>query len=90
MTRSTGEAGDRTAMDRIGEERKAEEMIAGLKTADVGTPEFDAQFVRLRDAVLKHAQQEETEEFPRLRRDVAPEQLRAMAEQLLALQGSLS
>jgi len=90
VTRSTGAAGDRTAMDRIGEERKAEEMITGLKMADVGTPEFDAQFARLRDAVLKHAQQEETEEFPRLRRDVAPEQLRAMAEQLLALQGGLS
>jgi hypothetical protein len=90
VTRTTGQDGDQTAVDRLAEERKAEEQIVGLKGLDVNGPEFDAQFARFKSAVLKHAAHEEAEEFPKLRQDIAPEKLRMMAERLLSLQSSLS
>lgn len=86
VTRSTGEAGSETAARRLAEEQEADELIARIKQVDVDSAEFDARFGDLREAVLKHAEQEESEEFPRLREDVPTEQRRAMAEELLLLQ----
>lgn len=86
VLRSTGAEGSRTAENRLAEEREAYELVTALKHLEPGSPEFDEQFARLRDAVLEHAGHEETEEFPQLRQELPPEQRRAMAEELLLLQ----
>jgi hypothetical protein len=78
--------GERTAANRLDEEREADELIARLKQTAVDTPEFDRLLDRLRDMVLMHAEQEEMEEFPMLRDQIAADRLWDMADELLAAQ----
>ena len=47
------------------EEHAAKEQLAALEKMNVGAPEFIDALTRLRDDVLKHAVQEEDEEFRR-------------------------
>lgn len=90
VTRSSVHDGDATANARLGEEERADELIAQAEAAELSADsvEFDAWFERLRHAVLDHAGHEEREEFPKLRGEVLPARLRTMAEELLAVQGA--
>jgi carbon monoxide dehydrogenase subunit G len=90
VTRATGGAGAQTAEARVTEEGRADRLIAEIKDLSANNAEFDAWFEQLRQAVLTHAEHEENEEFPKLRQDVAPERLRTMAEELIAVQSGRS
>ena len=90
VTRTNVSGGDATADARLGEEERADRLIAEAEAAELSpdSGEFDAWFERLRHAVLDHAEHEEREEFPKLRREVAPARLRTMAEELVAVQSA--
>jgi len=90
VTRSSVPGGDATANARLGEEERADELIAQAEAAGMSpdSVEFDAWFERLRHAVLDHAEHEEHEEFPKLRGEVPAARLRTMAEELVAVQGA--
>ncbi|GGL93061.1 hemerythrin domain-containing protein [Nakamurella endophytica] len=55
-----------TVEQRIAEESHAAQAITDLESIDVGSAEFDRRFAELRDAVERHAAQEEDQEFPHL------------------------
>jgi hypothetical protein len=86
VTRSSIEGGAETANARLGEEERADQLIAEVETMTVNSREFDTWFEQLRHAVLDHAAHEEREEFPRLREELDPMRLRTMAEELVAVQ----
>ena len=86
VTRSSIEGGDATANARLGEEERADRLIAEVQLMIADSREFDTWFEQLRHAVLDHAAHEEGEEFPKLRRDVPAARLRTMAEELIAVQ----
>ena len=86
VTRSAVPGGGTTANARLGEEERADALIAEIKIMQPGSSEFDTWFDQLRHAVLDHAEHEEREEFPKLRQELAPERLRTMAEELVAVQ----
>ena len=69
--------GEDQAAARDGEEDRAEDALATLEQLDVDSSAFETQFRELQDAVLGHADMEETQEFPLLRRSHGPEALRA-------------
>lgn len=52
---------------RVGEEGKAKQMLADLEEMGVHDPAFDTNFAAFRAAVLEHAENEESLEFPLLR-----------------------
>ena len=88
VTRTRTKDGAQTAAATLGEEHRADELIAEAEAAEVSadSEEFDAWFERLREAVLGHAEHEEREEFPKLRRELSAARLRTMAEELVAVQ----
>jgi hemerythrin superfamily protein len=61
--RSDASGGDREADARIHEQSEAEEMLAEMQNLDACTAEFQAKFVKLREAVLQHAKAEESGAF---------------------------
>jgi hemerythrin superfamily protein len=86
VTRSSVDGGDATANARLGEEERADQLIAQVKTMNTDSREFETWFEQLRHAVLDHAAHEEREEFPKLRQDLPAARLRTMAEELIAVQ----
>jgi hemerythrin superfamily protein len=64
VTRSIGDAA--VADARNAEENAANHVLADLEKLDPVSAEFDATFSDFEQAVLRHAQNEETEEFPRV------------------------
>ena len=61
--------GQQVAEGRMEEENEAKEVLAGLEKLDVDSAEFTQKFSEFRQAVLDHAQAEETDEFPLLRQN---------------------
>ncbi|WP_323097447.1 hemerythrin domain-containing protein [Intrasporangium sp. YIM S08009] len=49
---------------RNAEEARANEVLAALEDLDVASPDFDEQLEQFRQAVVAHAEAEESEEFP--------------------------
>jgi hypothetical protein len=70
--------GQAIADARLEEERQAKELLAQLDDLGPEAPDFDQRLEALREAVLDHAEHEEREEFPRLRRSQSRVQLEAM------------
>lgn len=64
---------------RLGEERKAKELLSHLVEMGPDAEGFDTLLLQLRDDVLAHADHEEHEEFPRLRASCDADELRGMA-----------
>jgi Hemerythrin HHE cation binding domain len=64
---------------RLREEDDAKTLLAELHDMGVADSAFDTRFAALEAAVLVHAEQEEREEFPALRRHVDPAMLRRLA-----------
>jgi hemerythrin superfamily protein len=60
--------GEGVADGRMAEENEAKEVLADLEKMDVDSPAFTAKFTEFRLSVLAHADAEETQEFPLLRR----------------------
>jgi hemerythrin superfamily protein len=61
--------GEPVADARFAEENEAKEVLARLEKMDVDSAEFEATFRSFAQAVLDHAEAEERDEFPLLRRD---------------------
>lgn len=77
-------AGDDVADARNHEEAEASRVLAELEKLDVDSPEFRRMFAGFETAVVAHAEHEEAEEFPRLRRSCSKEDRLAMARALVA------
>lgn len=71
--------GDTIAEARLEEEHEAKTALADLYDLGVDHPEFDGRLRTLATAVIAHATNEETMEFPRLREILEPDELRKMA-----------
>jgi len=77
----------KTVVDRrLMEEKDAKQMLAELYDLGVDSPQFGTKFASLAGAVVTHAEREEDDEFPALRRSVPEEQRQRMARVLLAAQ----
>ena len=57
------DGGEQVADARLSEEHDAKVALAGLEKIPFGTADFSKALIHLQAAVLKHAEQEETEEF---------------------------
>jgi hemerythrin superfamily protein len=68
LTRKAADGGP-VADARFAEENEAKEVLARLERMDVDTAEFESTFRAFRHSVLEHAEAEERDEFPLLRRD---------------------
>jgi hemerythrin superfamily protein len=73
------EGGDQIVNSRLQEEDEAKRALAELYDMGVDHPDFNGKLTALAEAVTRHADREEAEEFPRLREKVPEEQLRRMA-----------
>lgn len=70
--------------DLLAEEHEAKEMLAELDSMTVDEPGFDEKLAALRAAVTAHAEHEERDEFPLLRRDNDEAALALMAKAVRA------
>lgn len=76
--------GKRVVNARIKEERHAKELLSTLDKIGPDAEGFDTLLRELRDDVLAHAEHEEREEFPLLRKNNDENRLRAMADTVRA------
>ncbi len=70
--------GESIVSARLEEEKEAKQALAELEKLDVDSAEFTEKFTALRDAVIQHAQHEETEEFSQLKAELDQEELERM------------
>ncbi|MCU1657729.1 MAG: hemerythrin [Pseudonocardiales bacterium] len=70
--------GDLIVNVRLQEEILAKQELVGLEELDVASEEFQLAFEKWRTDVLRHADAEEREEFPRLAGELDDAQLRRM------------
>ncbi|GHF60669.1 hemerythrin superfamily protein [Amycolatopsis bartoniae] len=78
------QGGDPVVDARVGEEHRAKELLSTLDELGPDAEGFDTLLLQLRDDVLAHAEHEEREEFPLLRRGNDQKRLEAMAETVKA------
>ncbi|MBN6039028.1 hemerythrin domain-containing protein [Amycolatopsis sp. 195334CR] len=71
--------GKKLAEARLGEEHRAKELLSTLDKLGPGRDGFDTLLEQLREDVLAHAEHEERDEFPLLRKKLSAERRRAMA-----------
>ncbi|AQT80839.1 hemerythrin [Mycolicibacterium litorale] len=71
--------GDDIVDARLKEEHEAKEQLSALEKMDVDSPEFLDALAQFRDAVVAHAEREETEEFDKLQAELSGEDLERMA-----------
>ncbi|KMO78555.1 hemerythrin domain-containing protein [Mycolicibacterium chlorophenolicum] len=77
--RNDGAAGDDIVDARLREEHEAKVQLTKLESMDVGSDAFITELTAFREAVLEHAEREETEEFTKLERDLDESELRGLA-----------
>jgi hemerythrin superfamily protein len=70
--------GDAIVDARLEEEHDAKELLSSIESLEVTSQEFIDQLAKLREAVLDHADHEETEEFPKLQRELDSDDLKRM------------
>jgi hemerythrin superfamily protein len=71
--------GESAVQHDIEEHKELERTMKELEALDVSSPEFDAAIVRLERLLADHVKDEETEQFPELRRQVPQEELLRLA-----------
>jgi hemerythrin superfamily protein len=71
--------GDQAVQHDIGEHKELEQVMKRLEGVDVNSAEFDAALRQLESVLADHVQDEETEQFPQLRRLVPQEELTELA-----------
>lgn len=76
---SSLDRGEPVVKARLGEEHRAKALLSTLTEIGPDADGFDTLLTQLREDVLAHAEHEEREEFPLLRKEHAGERLRAMA-----------
>jgi hemerythrin superfamily protein len=72
-------AGDEIVDARLEEEHAAKEQLAKLESMDIGSAQFINELKKFRDAVIEHAEHEESEEFAKLRRELNADDRKRMA-----------
>jgi hemerythrin superfamily protein len=84
--RARGEiaSGEQIVDARLAEEHRAKEQLSTLEGMDVGSTEFIEELKAFRDAVVDHADREETEEFDKLQRELDADDLKRMASAVRA------
>jgi len=63
---------------RLEEEHDAKELLSSIEKIDITSQQFIDELTKLRDAVLDHAQHEETYEFPKLQRELDADELKRL------------
>jgi hemerythrin superfamily protein len=76
--------GDEIVESRLQEEHKAKEQLSKLESMDVASKEFIDELTKFRDAVIDHAEHEETEEFDKLARELSADDRERMAKAVQA------
>jgi len=71
--------GEKAVEHDIAEHKELEETMKALESVDVSTPDFDDKLRRLEEILTDHVQDEESEQFPELRRVIPAEELRELA-----------
>lgn len=71
--------GDSIVDARLKEEHEAKEQLAALEKMDIGSQQFLDELATFRDAVVEHAEHEESEEFGKLQAELDAEDLKRMA-----------
>jgi hemerythrin superfamily protein len=71
--------GDDVVDTRLKEEHEAKEQLHKLESMDVGSQAFLNELKQFQQAVIDHAEHEETEEFNKLQRELSAEDLKRMA-----------
>jgi hemerythrin superfamily protein len=69
---------------RLEEEHDAKELLSAIEKIDVTSQEFIDELTKLRDAVLDHAQHEETYEFPKLEKELDADELKRLTRAVQA------
>ncbi|HEV2638626.1 MAG TPA: SRPBCC family protein [Actinocrinis sp.] len=90
VTGASAAVGGQVAAGRIEEETEADRAIAELQTLGVQHPDFNTKLEAFHQAVLRHADHEEQDEFPLLRQNIPAGRLQAMAEDLRDVQAGRS
>jgi hemerythrin superfamily protein len=78
--REHSEQGEAVTEARLGEQAEAEETLAQMEDLDPRSAEFTTEFKKLRQAVLAHAQAEESSVFSLLERLTTIEQRQEMGD----------
>ncbi|OMI37921.1 hemerythrin domain-containing protein [Streptomyces sparsogenes] len=78
------EGGEQVVQERLEEERQAKEKLSRLESMNHEDPEFMPLFITLREAVLRHAEAEEQQEFTQLRANTDAKRLARMASAVKA------
>jgi hemerythrin superfamily protein len=68
LVRRSLPSGDQIVDARLEEEKQGKRMLRDLERMGIDDPSFTPMFARFRAAVLQHAEREEREEFPVLRK----------------------
>ncbi|OBA59462.1 hemerythrin [Mycobacterium sp. 1100029.7] len=84
--RREADAGDAVVDPRLKEEHEAKELLSHIEKLDVTSQEFIDELLKLREAVLNHAEQEENDEFPYLERELDTDDLKRMTTAVRAAQ----
>ena len=73
------DAGDAIVDARLTEEHDAKELLSQIEKIDITSQQFIDELTKLRNAVLEHAEHEESDEFPKLQRELDADDLKRMA-----------
>ena len=73
------DVGDAIVDALLKEEHDAKEQLSSIENIDITTQQFIDELIKLREAVLAHAESEESEEFPKLQRELDAGDLQRMA-----------
>ena len=63
---------------RLEEEHEAKELLSSIEKIDITSQQFIDELTKLRDAVLDHAQHEESYEFPKLQQELDADELKRL------------
>ena len=78
------DGGDAIVDARLREEHDAKERLAKIEGLDIASRQFLDELTKPRDAVVAHAEQEESEEFSGLQRELGDEDRQRMAKAVQA------
>ena len=74
--------GEKAVQHDVEEHKEIEQTLKRLESADVSTAEFTRDLDKLEELLADHVQDEENDQFPRLRAHVSREKLVQMREQV--------
>jgi hemerythrin superfamily protein len=76
--RREADTGDAVVDARLKEEHDAKELLSKIEKIDITSQQFIDELTKLREAVLDHAEHEESDEFPTLERELDADDLKRM------------